>query len=559
MEIISEEEAYKFIRSSINNANASFNEIDIKEALKAVNKYFDNKYDTNAKDIDVVGDFERIKDKRITEATFFSRDDAIFSMAYEDILANPEKAVSLFLNAKNKKQFLSIESLTHNYDREDCYNQLIRILFQSLCERFSINEVEKAATERKVNFLTDFKKNIEFIYENYQDSSKEKLIKNISFYADFLESLVSLDDMFDRQNDLYARTRLSTLKGNEYSTSGLMMLGLSDEEKEKAYSEEGLKDCNLMQLEAILSFLINRSEKVFERIGTGMYIYYVNSIETADEENVKNIQFLKKVWQKKQFFTDFSRDFIDKHADEFIDQEGENGSSYGMIEQSKVYQYLRNYRKAYLKFFPGADIAADYERFDTILGGGIANRYLGKDKLIESLIIYSDQTKSNWGYTKEECKKTKDMILLCFDVPGLNMPIRLHADKEKVKHLMTKYMKTSEIPVYCGDDDFTVHGNKVGTQALYYVPKNKINGFKSVVNKGKVSPGYKDMAEHIKLLQLDNSRKRILKWKLNREIPDYYDIVKDEIIESEVPKECRAVDLSSISKSSKKVKKSKKK
>ena len=119
---------------------------------------------------------------------------------------------------------------------------------------------------------------------------------------------------------------------------------------------------------------------------------------------------------------------------------------------------------------------------------------------------------------------------------------------------MTQFFNTTEIPVYCGDEDFIVYGNNVGTQALYYVDKSRLNGFKNVINKGKVSPGYKDFAEHIKLLQLENSRKRILKWKTGRETPQYYDLEKDEIINNGEEAKGK-VTLSNISASSKKEKK----
>ena len=87
--------------------------------------------------------------------------------------------------------------------------------------------------------------------------------------------------------------------------------------------------------------------------------------------------------------------------------------------------------------------------------------YQLKDNILISLLfnLFNNNIASkNWGLSLENSGKSpkdQDKVLLAIDMPGFNMPIRLHVKREALlKDFLKANQNTTRIPLYQGEDDF---------------------------------------------------------------------------------------------------------
>lgn len=64
-------------------------------------------------------------------------------------------------------------------------------------------------------------------------------------------------------------------------------------------------------------------------------------------------------------------------------------------------------------------------------------------------------------------------VLLVADINGLNMPLRLHIEREKVKDFAIKNQGNSIIPIYSGITDFNINGRIISTHILMPLTQNQ--------------------------------------------------------------------------------------
>lgn len=99
------------------------------------------------------------------------------------------------------------------------------------------------------------------------------------------------------------------------------------------------------------------------------------------------------------------------------------------------------------------------------------NSYLIKDNIMISQLsnLFNNPSVSkNWGLSEDVRKKgfNHDMLLISIDMPGLNMPLRLHIRRELLEDFLRANQNTTRMPLYHGAQDFY----KGSTKNSGYIP-----------------------------------------------------------------------------------------
>ena len=93
--------------------------------------------------------------------------------------------------------------------------------------------------------------------------------------------------------------------------------------------------------------------------------------------------------------------------------------------------------------------------------------YKQKDNSIYSLMdfLITENVSKNWGIIDEN-KKSR-YVLVGADIPGLNMPLRLHIDRSEFLKFIYSKQGSSIIRLYDGKEDFMSNGKNIGTNYLF--------------------------------------------------------------------------------------------
>lgn len=385
----------------------------------------------------------------------------------------------------------------------------------------------------------------------FENDCRMRLVQKIKEAVKKLDELGALDKNIDAHNDKMKRL-------------GVESLGVSKDmpaiENDKLFGFE-LEKCSILQLEAMLSFYYNRLEKVREEVGFSLFILAeIEGEDGTDEETLKSLDDddLKVLWKKYYILSKVSDEVFDIIHKMEIDAEWKIDGE----ELEKAYETLfSKYKQGYLKLIYDIDyedeilvyrgakessknvgfrekhntedeqavsneestdmhsydaFMSDVALFSLVNAGFKINNYLIKSRLMEDIIIQADRQKINWGVMEEEGEiKIKKNVLIGVDVPGLNMPLRLHYEVDAIKDLMTNYLKTENVPLYIGSDDFDTRGKTEGTQLLLPLSTKQSNYIKSLAKKKDLPMLTSKFVKHISCVQMPNMVKRLLKEKIS--------------------------------------------
>ena len=100
-----------------------------------------------------------------------------------------------------------------------------------------------------------------------------------------------------------------------------------------------------------------------------------------------------------------------------------------------------------------------------ILGDDIVNKYITGKNFVYNLYTHKNSNVlalvescltrdaiQNWGYIEEDTSSVGNFIILGFDIPNLNMPLRIHIPKKHIKEYLLANDIENIIPVYKGND-----------------------------------------------------------------------------------------------------------
>lgn len=443
---------------------------------------------------------------------------------YEEFLKNPNLIWEVYDAMEDKKSFFEADYTSYSTNKNKNREKFVKSLFGLTLTKFNVdswNDVKRKEFAEIV--VNQFKSNSYVIKD--ENRRKPQLIKVIMTLLNDLRITSDFSETIRNHN-------------NSMKKIGLEFLSVSDNIDEivgdgKIFDID-LMQCSLLQLEALLVFYTNRLEKVFENVGEGLFL--LEHVRRNKENGLTGNEFinndiLKEVWKKKRILGMIAETLMDGTYDEL---EKSNEPISDELTDKIYSKLIEPYNYAYQKMF-GAELEEDLAI--SAYSFGKQSNYLIKNKMIEGIIIEAFRNNYNWGIMEEEGElRIRKRVLLGIDIPGLNMPLRVHYELDKLKDVMKEYLETEEVPLYIGSEDFNFYGKNFGTQLMIPVTSQKATMIKNASKKSSdLTKEALKCQKHIACIQLPNTVKRLLTIKTgkNQLYPDYINIFTKTIRRTE--------------------------
>ena len=283
------------------------------------------------------------------------------------------------------------------------------------------------------------------------------------------------------------------------------------EEVMEQLSEKKLKGLSVEQLIGMAAYWDNRSAKSINEINKAIYILshpeLYESKTTGEGELQVNVadDVLKNIHLKMNILQKISFEVFDE-AEWLMDEE--NDSSKVEIGY-EVDEICEKYEKDYKNYFDKKlQISRNELRDDMIeaiqFENSVRNLYLTKSTDIQALLISTLNSGvdkiQNFGYIEDSQRDIKNFIIVGVDIPGMNMPLRLHTRESSVLEVLKSAQNGStEFPKYKGASDFTYRAEKVVMPTQIYVPVSdeKAKQFKEAVENLTERDRYANTIRHI--------------------------------------------------------------
>lgn len=283
------------------------------------------------------------------------------------------------------------------------------------------------------------------------------------------------------------------------------------------FNREYLQNIPIQTLMAMNIFWSNRLTKEMDEINNASFI-------------LKDMSFIEKILKDKKRYNKFP---FKNLPDKDIEAELLKTALLSEISQmcvDDVYKDLENdninetVKKVDLKKYLPSIVAeyqqeySDYFNSRTpmttnILGDDIVNKYITGKNFVYNLYTHKNSNVlalvescltrdaiQNWGYIEEDTSSVGNFIILGFDIPNLNMPLRIHIPKKHIKEYLLANDMENIIPVYKGNDDFRKDGESVKTPALIPMTPTEKEQIRSMKTDGKNDVQKSMYLEHLKYL-----------------------------------------------------------
>ncbi|MBO5143509.1 MAG: hypothetical protein J6C46_11080 [Clostridia bacterium] len=508
---------------------------DVRRIIKRAFKYIDKKYDK----IPEEGIEKVIEEFNVNNAKALSDRTIIFGHAYavdamSEFLKNPEIFWKLYEESKNKEKFLEEQQIEYGISKQKNLYTFVQGCFSSFFynngKKMSVDEIDKLSDKQKGLIIEHVTESVSKAYKlDCQKNEKEVLIAGLQRLIKELDEFGTLEENETQYNEFMKKNGLDSLMIYQEKDKRVPLT--------ERLSTKYLEQFSYFQLEALYSFYTNRVEKIEEEIGLGLFI--ISTSVKAKDYNGKGYDIddknLKTIWQEHYIFHRFfeeKRKELNEICTPNTDMEGmENLKGY---ETEEVYEKLfKKYEKLFNHLLGnGRDVKKDFITFGETSGLAQLNNYTMKNLVLEDIIILATKEKINWGYIADiDSYGTQKYALIGMDIPGLSMPIRLHIPRKRLQALMKEYLKTDEIPVYIGSEDFRKEGNNVGTPLILPITSKEKDAIKRGASNKKKEQNQVSLVQHIAYTQLPNPVQRLLKWKYNgkKKYQDYINIDSGKI------------------------------
>ena len=283
------------------------------------------------------------------------------------------------------------------------------------------------------------------------------------------------------------------------------------------FNREYLQNLPIQTIMAMNIFWSNRLTKEMDKINNASFI-------------LKDMSLIEKILNDKRRYNKFP---FENLPDEDIESELLKTGVLSEISQmcvDDVYADLEHdninetVKKVDLKkYLPS--IVAEYQQeyseyfnsrtpmLTNILGDDIVNKYITGKNIVYNLYTHKNSNVlalvescltrdaiQNWGYIEDDTSSVGNFVILGFDIPNLNMPLRIHIPKKYIKEYLLANNMENIIPVYKGNDDFRKVGELIKTPALLPMSskeKEQIRNMKIDSKRGVQKAMY---VEHLKYL-----------------------------------------------------------
>lgn len=305
----------------------------------------------------------------------------------------------------------------------------------------------------------------------------------------YLTKLLSIDSVEQEVKDGYIYGLITVARGlNRYGVLE-KYVGQQNREKQKMkidefpeidekdaikmlFDKNMLEKLSIPKLSALYAFWTNRLVKETLEIYKSYIIMYELGLDS--KEIIENGDLASRVSKQQIESLGIKFSFIHIKADEIYNECRKKTKHKARISiEPQLQELVAKFGEKYQKYFSGIggldqmnnDLDEDFSLY-VGLENAQNNLYKQKDNAIYSLIslLCNENVATNWGII-EEPKKT-NYIFLGVDLPGLNMPLRLHVKKEEFVNFIQRNHGNSIVQLYDGKDDFVLGGRYVATHFL---------------------------------------------------------------------------------------------
>ncbi len=359
------------------------------------------------------------------------------------------------LTNKSKEKILKNISM-NNKDTYDVYKKLM----------VYVDKSEKEILEDEFKTYT----------KNASDELKKECIESITNDVRFLDKYGFIDNYIEGNNVFNRRVYLFDCDYTYEETMDLL-------------SEKNLKKLSAEQLIGLAAFWNNRTAKTINEINKATYaLSHPELYETKkskdgrinikiSDETLKNIHLKMNILQKISF------EIFDE-AELIKDDDSVEDTNNDPIEiDYEVEDVCEKYEKEYKNYL---DKKLEFSKNDLkndviealVYENSIYNLYTTKGSHIQALLISilnsGVDNAYNYGYIDEKERGIKNFIIVGVDIPGMNMPLRLHTRESSVLDVLKSAQNGNiEFPKYKGSDDFIYKGDNVIMPTHIYLPMSK--------------------------------------------------------------------------------------
>lgn len=415
---------------------------------------------------------------------------------------------------------------------------------------YSLN---KRSKDKMIRAIADGDMNVQEAYKKlfaFADKSEKELLESeVKNYTQKASEALKSECIHSIRNNIELLDKYGIMnnlvQANNVVNKNIYLFNydFSYEETMDLLSEKNLKELSAEQLIGMTAYWDNRTAKVIAEMNKAVYIlshpelYESRTAKdgkvtiNVSDETLKNIHLKMNILQKVCFeiFDEaewLMEDDIDLELDSKEIGKGHKQEKNKEIKETKeakevkeadngavnisfeVAEICEKYDKEYKNYldkkleFSKNDLKEDalealsFENF-------IYNLYSTKSSNIQALLISAMNSVGdciqNYGYMDEKNKKD-GFMLLGIDIPGMNMPLRLHTHESSILEVFKSAQgKNKEFPKYKGSKDFYYTRDKKTIPAQLFVPvsKEKAKKIKEEVDRITEKDRYGNTIRHI--------------------------------------------------------------
>lgn len=328
--------------------------------------------------------------------------------------------------------------------------------------------------------------------EEIDKELKEQYVNAIMIIGQLIDEFGTLEEYKKHQINELKRINLEKLQ----DTNGI----------DNLFKKENLQKLNLAQLAALYAFWDNRLVKEIEKIYNSYFIMY--ELDLDDKTTVQNKEAANKILLQQLETLNVKTALLDILISNVYYQYRDSHLEGGEVDiEETLSEISTKFGTEYQKYFSGiGGLNVHENNFDKDIilrlktENAIRNLYLQKDNGITGLLnlLYNGDVSENWGIIDENPRSK--FVLLVADINGLNMPLRLHIEREKVKEFAIKNQENSIVPIYSGITDFNINGRIISTHILMPLTQNQKELIKQASSNVKAGDYRYKFIKHLEYL-----------------------------------------------------------
>lgn len=493
----------RYVKRMIKREMASGKYSSVEEVIEALNKKYRDVIFNNFG----VG----LRNGKLQKTPDTNRSDYFALITARYLVKHPEEILDQMDKSNRSDMLEGGFSRVYSYDMRNNIRELINNAFCNHYAQVPENEKRKFI-EGKISIKERglLKKAILDLIKQYEDILEKNIIDAYARRVTQMATILDENGCFEKGIDMHNR-RLRMIGVEDLQVSNSTKGGNKPQVRSMSDWKK-LGTVNKLPIDTLIAasaVFTNRLCKEYISYKRAIFILrelgIVHELAETEETDV-DLDVLKEVLGKYQFLQGEARDdYSTTDAREYSEEE------------------MREYKSAYDELLPGShnDILEDKNRF-AIEDETLEEMYQKKNDAIDTLIIalLNKRGNINWGYIPEmfngrnSIQKGKRMIELGFDMEGFDMPMLFHHELEKTKACVKGYTGQDKIPVYEGNEDWTVRDQfglliRLTTQVFLPTQKEERKKIKELMSRAKEGDRLYDYLTH-------------LNWMANRVIPERF-------------------------------------